>query len=167
MILNPIDRKIVEISQLNLICRRLHDKKRKIVHCHGCFDFLHLGHLRHFKAARQQGDILIVTVTLDQFVNKGPGHPFYSAMDRAEMLAALDIVDYVCLNPWPTAAETIETLKTDIYVKGREYSDGTALQDSRFRREVEAVEKTGGRIYFTDEITFSSSNILERQALVV
>jgi bifunctional ADP-heptose synthase (sugar kinase/adenylyltransferase) len=88
-------------------------------------------------------------------------------MCRQKSVRLSDIVDYVCLNPWPTVAETIETLKTDIYVKGREYSDDTAFQDARLRREVEAVEKTGGRIYFTDEITYSSSNILERQALVV
>ena len=152
--------KLVEFNQLNKICRRLRAKKQRIVHCHGCFDFLHLGHLRHFKEAKDQGDVLIVTVTLDQYVNKGPGRPFYTAEDRAEMLSALEIVDYVCFNPWPTAAETIETLKPHVFVKGMEYSDGTAKQDARFRHEIVALEKVGGTMFFTDDIVFSSSEIL-------
>lgn len=154
--------KIVDINELDLICQGLRKQRRRTVLCHGCFDFLHLGHLRHFKQARAQGEVLIVTLTLDHYVNKGPGRPFYNAEDRAEMLAALEIVDYVCINPWPTAAETIETLKPDVFVKGMEYRDGQAQQDARFQREADAVRHAGGILYFTDDVTLSSTNIIEQ-----
>ena len=152
--------KIVSINDLTLAVKRLQKEGKRIVHCHGCFDFLHLGHLRHFKEAKAQGDILIVTVTMDQYINKGPERPFYTVDHRVEMLAALEIIDYICINPWPTAAQTIETIGPDIFVKGAEYSTGNAQQDARFQKEVSAVKKTGGAIYFTDDIVFSSSKIL-------
>lgn len=152
--------KVVGINALTGIVAQLQQQGQRVVHCHGCFDFLHLGHLRHFKEAKTQGEVLIVTVTLDQYVNKGPGRPFYTAEDRAEMLSALEIVDYVCFNPWPTASETIETLKPDVFVKGKEYSDGTAKQDARFRHEVAALKKVGGAMFFTDDVVLSSSAIL-------
>lgn len=154
-------KKIVTLNELSQICERLRRQGQRVVLCHGCFDFLHLGHLRHFKEARLQGDVLLVTVTQDRHINKGPGRPFYSADDRAEMLAALEIVDYTCINPWPTAAETIETLRPDIFVKGIEYSAGAAQQDARFLREAEAVRTAGGQIHFTSDITFSSSKIID------
>jgi rfaE bifunctional protein nucleotidyltransferase chain/domain len=152
--------KIVEINELTEICDRLREQDRQIVLCHGCFDFLHFGHLRHFNAARKEGDVLVVTVTPDAYVHKGPGRPFYHIEERIEFLAALDLIDYVCVNPWPTAAETIGTIKPHKFVKGGEYRDGTAQQDARFRQEVAALEKIGAQMVFTDEVTFSSSRIL-------
>ena len=152
--------KIVKINELTDLVRALQQNGKKVVLCHGCFDFLHLGHLRHFKEARAQGDALVVTLTQDRYVNKGPNRPFYTAAHRAEMLEALDIISFVCINPWPTAAETIETLKPDIFVKGKEYSTGTAQQDARFQREILALKKAGGKMYFTDDVVLSSSSMI-------
>ena len=96
---------------------------KSVVQCHGCFDLLHIGHIRHFTEAKSKGDILVVTVTPDKFVNKGPGRPAFKEHLRLEAIASLDCVDYVALNEWATAEETIEILKPDIYCKGPEYKN--------------------------------------------
>src|SRR5690349_12984543 len=80
---------------------------RTVVQCHGVFDLLHIGHIRHFQEARKKGDLLVVTLTPDQYVNKGPHRPVFTASLRAEAIASLDVVDYVAINKWPTAVEAI------------------------------------------------------------
>jgi rfaE bifunctional protein nucleotidyltransferase chain/domain len=135
---------------------------RRIVHCHGVFDLLHIGHLRHLRAARKLGDLLIVTVTPDRFVNKGPGRPAFTEALRAEALAMLECVDLVAINQWPTAVETIQVLKPDFYAKGSEYRDADKDVTGGIAREREAVEAAGGRLVFTDDITFSSSSLINR-----
>ena len=87
--------KIRSIAELGEIAARVKSEGRKVVLCHGVFDLLHMGHVRHLEEARSHGDILIVTITADAYVNKGPGKPVFSAALRAEMLAALSCVDFV------------------------------------------------------------------------
>lgn len=134
-------------------------KDISIVLCHGCFDLLHPGHIKHLQKAKELGDILVVTVTPDRFVNKGPGRPVYNENIRLEALAALDCVDFVALNKWPTAYETITRIQPSIYVKGKDWEDSLQTNED-IRKEKEMVEKFGGRIEFTNEITFSSSGII-------
>ncbi len=135
---------------------------RKVVHCHGVFDLLHIGHLRHLQAARALGDLLVVTVTPDRFVNKGPGRPAFPEALRAEALAMLECVDIVAINRWPSAVETIQLLKPDVYAKGSEYREAGKDVTGLIVPEKEAVEAAGGRLVFTDEITFSSSSLINR-----
>ena len=97
------------------------DKRPVIVHCHGVFDLLHIGHIRYLQKARELGDVLVVTVTPDQYVNKGPHRPAFDEKHRLDSLAALDCVDYVAVNQWPIAAEALRLLKPDIYAKGAEF----------------------------------------------
>ena len=90
------DRKIF-LSHENLISE-LNKKKYKnkiIVQCHGVFDILHVGHLNYLKNSKSKGDILIVSVTADEYINKGPNRPFFNLINRLKMLASLDIVDFV------------------------------------------------------------------------
>lgn len=134
-------------------------KNNKVVLCHGCFDLLHIGHLRYLQAARRQGDILVVTVSPDGFVGKGPGRPVFHDKFRAEMLAALDCVDYVAINEWPSAVEAIKKLKPDVYAKGDEF-EGLKDASGYVAEEVDAIESISGRMYFTHEITSSSSGLL-------
>ena len=134
----------------------------KIVQCHGVFDLLHIGHIKHFQTARSYGDILIVTLTPDHYVNKGPDRPRFTAMLRAEAIAALDCVDYVIINKWPTATEAIHLIKPSYYVKGSEYRDPNNDITAKISSEAEAVKAVGGQIAFTDDITFSSSALLNR-----
>src|SRR5215467_7396206 len=109
------DEKIVRLEDLPEIRARFRDKK--IVHCHGAFDLVHIGHLIHFEEAKALGDILIVTITADQFITKKRSVTF-SEEHRARQVAALQIVDYVVLVQEPSALSAIEALHPDVYVKG-------------------------------------------------
>src|SRR5690606_28480361 len=104
-------------------CTAWRDQGQRIVLAHGCFDLLHLGHARYLAAARQLGDVLIVTVTPDAWVNKGPRRPVFADHERAEMLAALRCVDAVAVNRWPTAEQTLALLRPHVYAQGAEYRD--------------------------------------------
>src|SRR3990167_3321379 len=110
-----------------------------IVQCHGVFDLLHIGHIKHLQSAKKYGDILIVTLTPDHYVNKGPGRPRFTAALRAEAIAALDCVDYVVINKWPTAIEAIQHIKPAVYVKGSEYQESEDITGKIFE-EIEAVK---------------------------
>ncbi len=156
--------KIKTIEELAnvLASLRAQNDDQKIIHCHGVFDLLHIGHIRHFERARELGDILAVTVTPDRYVNKGPHRPVFGQDLRAEAIAALDCVDYVAINNWPTAVETIKLLKPDIYAKGADYRDRQRDLTGKIVDEETAVKSVGGQLVFTDDITFSSSHLINR-----
>jgi rfaE bifunctional protein nucleotidyltransferase chain/domain len=140
---------------------------KTVVQCHGVFDLLHVGHIRHLAAAKRLGDVLVVTITPDRFVNKGPDRPAFGEDLRAEALAALDCVDVVAINEWPTAVETMALLRPTLYVKGGEYRNGSRDVTGGIDKERAAAESVGARLAFTDELTFSSSNLLNRFAPVL
>lgn len=156
------DRKMCSFAELeqHVASARAHGKR--VVLCHGVFDLMHPGHILHLKAARQFGDILVVTLTPDQYVNKGPGRPVFTQRLRSESIAALEVVDYVALNLWPTAVKTIEQLKPDVYVKGSEYADASRDLTGKILEEEEMVHAVGGRVVFTHEETFSSSTLINQ-----
>jgi rfaE bifunctional protein nucleotidyltransferase chain/domain len=93
-----------------------------LVLAHGCFDLLHLGHVRYLEEARNLGDRLVVSVTSDRYASKAPGRPAFTAAQRAEMLGALKCVDEVIINDYPTAVPVIERLRPEFYVKGPDYA---------------------------------------------
>lgn len=157
-----IQSKIKSLDELEKILKAAGASGKKIVHCHGVFDLMHPGHVFHFKAARKHGDILVVTVTPDHFVNKGPGRPVFGHRLRMEMLAALEYVDYVALNEWQTAVEVIHKLKPHFYVKGGEYADASGDITGKIVDEEAAVKASGGRLVFTHEETFSSSTLINQ-----
>lgn len=152
--------KIKTLQELADIVQELKAKGRTIVHCHGVFDLLHPGHIRHFEAAKREGDILVVTVTPDEHVGKGPGRPVFNERLRAESIAALQCSDYVAINEWPIAVETIKKLKPDVYAKGSDYAIREDDLTGGIYEEEEAIKSVGGRVHFTDEPTFSSTKIL-------
>ncbi len=137
-------------------------EKKKVVQCHGVFDLLHPGHIRHLREAKKQGDVLIVTLTPDRFVNKGPGRPVFHQELRMESIAALDCVDFVVLNDSPDAVSSISRIKPDIYVKGVEYKEEEKDVTQKITEERRSVEAHKGTIYFTDDIVFSSSSLLNQ-----
>jgi len=122
---NNISSKIISLDRLGEVCAELKAQGKTIAHCHGCFDLLHPGHIKHFESAKKAADVLVVTLTQDKFVNKGPGRPVFNEQIRAETIAALQVVDYVAINHWATAIETIAIVKPDLYVKGPDYKDQT------------------------------------------
>lgn len=152
--------KIQTIEQLEVTLGGLRAEGKRIVQCHGVFDPLHIGHVRHFEQAKRFGDVLVVTVTPDRFVNKGSHRPVFTEALRAEAIAALATVDYVAINEWPLAVEAIRALRPDVYVKGMEYSEAEKDRTGGITLEEQAVTSVGGRIEFTDDITFSSSNLI-------
>lgn len=135
---------------------------QRIVLAHGVFDLLHLGHIRHFEQAKRLGDVLVVTLTPDEYVNKGPHRPAFAQEARAEALAALSVVDYVAINRGPLSVPAIELLRPDFYVKGAEYAVAGNDVTGGIEREAEAVRRVGGEVRFTNGIVFSSSQLLNR-----
>jgi rfaE bifunctional protein kinase chain/domain/rfaE bifunctional protein nucleotidyltransferase chain/domain len=130
-----------------------------VVQCHGCFDILHPGHLRHLAWARDQGDLLIVSTSADSVVNKGFARPYVPEQLRAENLAAMEVVDYVTIDDGEWAGPILELLKPNIYVKGKEFQD---LYDGRFGRERALVESHGGKVLFSSgDVVYSSTKIIE------
>lgn len=133
---------------------------KKIVLCHGVFDLLHPGHLEHFYAASKFGDVLVVSVTSDEFVNKGPGRPIFDLPTRMRALSRIKGIDYVVPSFSNTSVNVINTVKPNYYVKGSEYSDAQQDITGMIQIERNAVEQNGGEIVFTNEITSSSTSII-------
>ncbi len=159
--MNP-QRKILDLTELASKIVSLKEQGRKVVLCHGVFDLLHIGHLRHLREARGMGDVLVVTVTADQHVNKGPHRPAFPDQLRAEMLASLEIVDFVGIHNRPTALEVITALRPNIYVKGSEFENPTNDVTGAIEREAGAVRAAGGEMRFTHDITSSSSHLINQ-----
>ena len=162
-----VQNKIVSLDTLGKIVSNLKKQGRIVVHCHGVFDLMHPGHIMHFEAAKSQGDVLVVILTQDQYVNKGPGRPVFSQDIRARTIASLAIVDYVSINSYPSGAEALLTVRPNVYVKGSEYEDETKDITGGITKERKAIESVGGRLYFTSEPTFSSSELLNRHFSVL
>lgn len=138
---------------------------RTIAHCHGVFDLLHPGHVVHLEEARALADVLVVTVTADHWVNKGPGRPFIDAEGRAKMLAALEVVDAVGISEFPSGLHMIEVIKPHFYVKGPDYKNPTVDPTGNMQREIDAVGEFGGSVHVTDGPTMSSSRIRNKMLL--
>ncbi len=153
--------KIFELNDLAKQIQPLKTKALKIVLCHGCFDLMHPGHIKYFQAAKQMGDILIITITPDEFVDKGPGRPVFDQQLRSESIAALECVDFVAINKWPTAENTLRLLKPNYYVKGQEFEK---LEDKtgKIQKEYEVLKEIGAEMKFTHEIVFSSTKLLNQ-----
>ena len=155
-----INNKILSLEIIAEKSRRLRKKGKRVVLCHGTFDLMHTGHIRYLQRAKREGDILLVTVTADEYVNKGPGRPIFNQQLRAENLAALECVDFVAINYAVSAVEALHMIQPNIYAKGSEYRSHGNDVTGNIILEQRAVEAHGGEIFYTDEITFSSSNLI-------
>jgi len=135
---------------------RLESREVKIVHCHGVFDAIHIGHVRYLEEARRLGDILIVTLTQDQYLNKGFHRPAFIETLRAEAIAALACVDYVAISQGSSVVETIQALEPEIHVVGEEFRNQPS---EAILKEKAAVEKTGGKLCYVDGMTSDVSQL--------
>ncbi len=134
-------KKITTARELLPILEKRRRSGKKIVFTNGCFDILHAGHVRYLRKARSAGDLLVVGLNSDRSVRglKGEGRPLVSQEERAELLAALEMVDYVVIFDEPTPRELIKTLRPRVLVKGGDWK----------REEIagaEEVEADGGRV---------------------
>lgn len=135
-------------------------RARKVILCHGTFDLVHPGHLRHLMYARGKADILVVSITSDAFVSKASYRPFVPQQLRAMNLAAFEIVDYVLIDDQPTPLENLAYLQPDYFAKGYEYTAGAV--HPKTQEEIDVLNAYGGEIILTPgDIVFSSSRFIE------
>lgn len=153
--------KILELEELAKRISKLKSEGKKIVLCHGCFDLMHPGHIKYFQASKKMGDILVVTVSPDVYVDKGDGRPVFNETLRAESIAALECVDFVAINKWPTAVETLRLLMPHIYVKGQEFENKDD-KTGKLQREQEILAEIGAEMRYTHEIVFSSTKLINQ-----
>ena len=166
-----------KLKSLNFLIKFSKEKRKsgkKIVLCHGVFDFPHLGHIKHFKAAKKFGDYLIVSVTEDKHVNKGINRPIYNEGQRIEFLSAFSTIDYIHIDRNSNATKIISKLKPNIYAKGQDYKfSGNKFKLALYQgdltgnifKEKTAVEKVGGKLTFTNEESFSSSKNINETSM--
>lgn len=152
--------KIVGAADLAVVAKTLRHAGRKLVLTNGCFDLLHLGHVRYLQAARALGDALAVAINGDDSVRnlKGEGRPLNPEGARAEVVAALECVDHVVIFPEVRATRLLEQVRPSIYVKGGDYTPETLHPEERA-----ALEKIGAEIRILPfEPGYSTSALLEK-----
>lgn len=144
--------KLVSKTQLSQILTKLRDEKKTIVMTNGCFDILHVGHVRYLQKTKTFADVLILALNSDKSVRaiKGEGRPINNENDRAEVLSALECVDYVVLFDENSPAELLKFVKPDVYTKGADYTLETLP-------ETKVVQGFGGRIEFIDFVEGKST----------
>ncbi len=152
--------KILPFDKAPVHFEKLRAKNKVIVQCHGTFDMIHPGHIVHFEEAKALGDVLVVTLTAEKFVNKGPGRPYFNDNLRTRWLAALECVDYVVVVPYPAAVEAIECVRPRFYCKGREYEQYQNDVTGNIADDVATVRRLGGEIRYVGSIVFSSTRLL-------
>ena len=153
----------MKILDLNTLVKKIEKekkKKKKIVLCHGVFDLVHIGHIKHFQSAKKFGDILVVTITDDKYVNKGPGRPIFNSKLRSEFISSLETVDYVAISHNETASDVIESIKPNIFCKGREYKKHGNDVTKNIKKELITLKLNNGVIKYTNDIVHSSSNLI-------
>ncbi len=135
-------------------------RAQKIIMCHGAFDLVHPGHLRHLMYARSKADILVASLTSDAHISKASYRPFVPQQLRAMNLAALEVVDFVIVDEQPTPLENLAFLQPDYFAKGYEYMAGGV--HSKTQEEVDILDAYGGEIIMTPgDVVFSSSRFIE------
>jgi rfaE bifunctional protein nucleotidyltransferase chain/domain len=151
--------KIVDLEELSDRCEKLRLAGKRIVATNGCFDLLHVGHVRYLQAAQALGDLLIVGLNGDRSVRqlKGPGRPVTTENDRAEILAGLECVDLVTIFPEIRATKFLAAVRPAVYVKGGDYTTGT--MDEEERAVLKEIEATIRLIPF--EAGYSTSGLIE------
>ncbi|MBK24129.1 MAG: hypothetical protein CME70_09030 [Halobacteriovorax sp.] len=154
--------KILSLEALFQKANELKETSKSLIHCHGTFDLLHPGHLKYFQEAKGLGNILVVTLTPDRFVNKGDGRPVFNEELRVESIASLEYVDFVALNNKADAVDLLTKLKPNIYVKGSDYKNHEDDPTGMISYEVQAVEENGGKVHYTNGIRFSSTDLINK-----
>lgn len=136
-------------------------RKKSVIMCHGAFDLVHPGHVRHLMYAKTKADLLIASITDDTHISKADFRPFVPQELRAMNLAALELVDYVMIDSHPTPLENIRDLQPDYFAKGYEYFTGGV--HPKTQGEIEALNHYGGEMIFTPgDVVFSSSAFLSK-----
>ena len=147
--------------------KQIRNKKKSIGLCHGVFDILHYGHLKHFEAAKKKCDYLFVSITTDEYINKGPNRPVHTIKERLLFLQNLELIDYVFVANGKSAVNSIKLIKPDFYFKGNDYKDNLSDKTKQIFYEIDAVKKNKGKIIYTNEKHMSSSKIINQFSLAL
>ena len=139
--------------------KKLAQQKKIIGMIHGVFDIIHYGHILYFKEAKSKVDHLVVSVTSDRFVNKGPGKPIFNLKKRIEVLESIRFIDEVIVSDHKTAVNNLRTIKPNYYIKGKDYKNIKNDLSRQILVEKKTVEQYGGKILFTKSELHSSSSI--------
>jgi rfaE bifunctional protein nucleotidyltransferase chain/domain len=136
-----VNRKIIPRSEAAGLGKRLRQEGRRIAFANGCFELLHVGHVRYLQGAREQGDVLVVGVNSDRSAAglKGPGRPLLPQEARAELVAALACVDFVVIFDDPTAEGILRAVRPHVHCKGTDYTEATVP-------EREVMKELGGTV---------------------
>ena len=150
--------KLKRIDEIAAIAAAARREGKKVVFTNGCFDLVHRGHLHILRGARSAGDLLIVGINTDRSVRiiKGPARPILSEVDRSELIASLEMVDYVVLFDDPTPLSLIAAIKPDVLVKGGDWGPDQVVG-------AEVVRQSGGKVVLVPYLKgFSTTEIIER-----
>jgi D-beta-D-heptose 7-phosphate kinase/D-beta-D-heptose 1-phosphate adenosyltransferase len=150
--------KVKTLARLRQIVEKLKGQDKRIVFTNGCFDLLHLGHIRYLQKAQEAGDILIVGLNSDKSVRalKGPARPLFTEKARAELLSALEVVDYVVIFDELTPKKLIDSIVPHVLVKGGDWKKEEVVGS-------QTVEAHGGRVVIAPEIRgYSTTALIER-----
>ena len=151
---------LIPADKIEFFCEALREAGQKVVFTNGCFDILHAGHVRYLNEARAQGDCLVLGLNSDESVRrlKGPSRPVNNELDRAEVVGALESVDYVVLFGEQTAETLIAKVRPAVYVKGGDYTLDTLP-------EAKIVQSYGGRVHFVQMVPGrSTTNVIRKIA---
>ncbi|MDC0233026.1 PfkB family carbohydrate kinase [Pelagibacteraceae bacterium] len=152
--------KISNIDQIIKILKKNKKLNKKSVMCHGVFDVVHPGHIRHLAYAKSIADVLIVSITEDKAIKKGIDRPHIPSNLRALNLAAFEMVDFVIIDKNITPIENLKKIKPDFYAKGFEY--GSKQITEATKEEIKVLKKNKGKIIFTpSDVVYSSTNFLK------
>ena len=127
---------------------------------HGVFDFIHLGHIEHFREAKKYCEKLVVSVTADKYVNKGPNRPAFNLKERVNLLKSIIYIDQVIISNHETAIQSIKKIKPNAYFKGMDYDKIDKKNNNNLNKEISELEKFGGKFIVTKSKLRSSSKIL-------
>jgi rfaE bifunctional protein kinase chain/domain len=157
---NGYRRKIKTVEELKAAIGE-RPRKKTVVMCHGVFDLVHPGHIRHLVYAKEKADILVASLTADAHISKANYRPFVPQDLRAINLAALEMVDYVVIDPNPTPLDHIAFLKPDFFAKGYEYGNSGSI-NPKTQEEIDVLRTYGGEVLFTPgDVVYSSSHLIE------
>ena len=151
-----------KLRSISDIIKSLKKDKKTIGLCHGVFDVLHYGHLKHFEVAKKKCDYLFVSITSSQFIKKGPNRPINNDNQRLFFLQNVKLIDYVFVAKGESGVDSINSIKPNFYFKGNDYKNNASDKTNKILYEIQAVKKNKGKIIYTNEKQMSSSKIINQ-----
>ena len=155
--------KIFSSKELSKEIKKLKKNGKKTALLHGVFDILHVGHINYFEEIKKFSDKLIVSVTSDKFVNKGPGRPMFHINERIKILSKIDLIDFIVISNSETAVKVIKDIKPNFYAKGKDYKIKKNDITKNIYKEIKAIKSVGGKFITTQTPMHSSTKIINEE----